>query len=97
MINSYAVFCKMQLLDFDRAAELYENAITIDPKNPDYHLNYAILLVNDKKDFQKGKEELEKVVELDPYNVRAKDALDRLIKKKFKDGRPKKGLFSRNS
>ena len=38
---------------------------------------------------------LEKVVELDPYNVRAKDALDRLIKKKFKDGKPKKGLFSR--
>ena len=77
------------------AAELYEKAIAIDPKNADYHLNYAILLVNDKKDYVKGREELEKVVELDPYNVRAKDALDRLIKKKFKDGKPKKGLFSR--
>ena len=50
-----------------------------------------LLLVSNQK------EELEKVVELDPYNVRAKDALDRLIKKKFRDGRPRKGLFSRNS
>ena len=95
VINSYAVFCKMQLLDFDRAGELYEKAIALEPNKAEYHLNYAILLVNDKKDYVKGREELEKVVQLDPYNVRAKDALDRLIKKKFKDGKPKKGLFSR--
>ena len=45
--------------------------------------------------YHKGREELETAVRLDPYNLRAKDALDRLIKKKFKDGKPKKGLFRR--
>ena len=95
MFNSYAIFCKMQLTDFKRSAELYEKAIELEPSNAEYHLNYSILLVNDLKDYVKGREELERTVELDPYNLRAKDALDRLIKKKFKGDRPKKGLFSR--
>ena len=95
LMNSYAIFCKMQLTDFKRAAEMYERAIAIDPDKSEYHLNYSILLVNDLKDYQKGREELERAVELDPYNLRAKDALERLIRKKFKDGRPKKGLFSK--
>ncbi len=95
IMNSYAIFCKMQLTDFKRAAEMYERAIAIDPDKSEYHLNYSILLVNDLKDYQKGREELERAVELDPYNLRAKDALERLIRKKFKDGRPKKGLFSK--
>ena len=51
--------------------------------------------ITNLKDYQKGREELETAVRLDPYNLRAKDALDRLIKKKFKDGKPKKGLFRR--
>ena len=95
LMNSYAIFCKMQLTDFKRAAEMYERAIAIDPDKSEYHLNYSILLVNDLKDYQKGREELERAVELDPYNLRAKDALERLIRKKFKDGRPKKSLFSK--
>ena len=95
VFNSYAVFSKMQLIDFRRAAELYERAIEIDPDVAEYHLNYSILLVNDLKDYVKGRAELERAVELDPYNARAKDALERLIKKKFKGDVPKKGLFSR--
>ena len=95
IFNSYAIFSKMQLTDFHKAAELYERAIEIDPNVSEYHLNYSILLVNDLKDYEKGRRELERAIELDPYNIRAKDALDRLIKKKFKDGKPKKGLFSR--
>ena len=95
LMNSYAIFCKMQLTDFKMAAEMYERAIAIDPGKSEYHLNCSILLVNDLKDYQKGREELERAVELDPYNLRAKDALERLIRKKFKDGRPKKGLFSK--
>ena len=95
ILNSYAIFCKMQLTDFKKAAEMYERAISIYPNKSEYHLNYSILLVNDLKDYQKGREELEKAIELDPCNLRAKDALERLIRKKFKDGRPKKGLFSK--
>ena len=96
LFNSYAIFSKMQLTDFKKAAELYEKAIAINPNVSEYHLNYSILLVNDLKDFVKGRAELERAIELDPYNVRAKDALERLIKKKFRNEKPKKGLFSRS-
>jgi tetratricopeptide (TPR) repeat protein len=95
LLNSYAIFSKMQLTDFHKSAELYEKAISIDPNVSEYHLNYSILLVNDLKDYVKGKAELERAIELDPYNTRAKDALARLIKKKFRDEAPKRGLFSR--
>ena len=95
LLNSYAIFSKMQLTDFHKSAELYEKAISIDPNVSEYHLNYSILLVNDLKDYVKGRTELERAIELDPYNTRAKDALARLIKKKFRDEAPKRGLFSR--
>ncbi len=95
LLNSYAIFSKMQLTDFHKSAELYEKAISIDPNVSEYHLNYSILLVNDLKDYVKGRAELERAIELDPYNTRAKDALARLIKKKFRDEAPKRGLFSR--
>ena len=95
VFNSYAIFSKMQLTDFKKAAGLYERAIELEPNVAEYHLNYSILLVNDLKNFVKGRSELERAIELDPYNQRAKDSLDRLIKKKFRDGELKKGLFSR--
>lgn len=95
LLNSYAIFSKMQLTDFHKSAELYEKAISIDPNVSEYHLNYSILLVNDLKDYVKGRTELERAIELDPYNTRAKDALARLIKKKFRDEAPKRRLFSR--
>lgn len=94
LFNSYAIFCKMQLADFNKAAENYEKAIAINPNNATYRLNYAILLVNDLKRYEDGRAQMEKAVELEPNNQRAKDALQRLIDKKFSDGKPKKGLFS---
>ena len=96
VFNSYAIFSKMQLTDFRKSAELYERAIELDPNVSEYHHNYSILLVNDLKDFVKGRAELERAIELDPYNQRAKDALTRLVKKKFRNDQPKKGLFSRS-
>ncbi|MCQ2053001.1 MAG: hypothetical protein MJZ03_03600 [archaeon] len=94
ILNNYAIFCKMQLIDFKRAAEMYEKAISLKPNNADYHLNYAILLIKDLKNFVKGREHLEKAVKLNPANILAKDALTRLIKKKFDGNNLKKGLFS---
>lgn len=95
ILNSYAIFCKMQLTDFKRAAELYERAISLRPNHAEYHLNYSILLVNDLKDYAKGRAELERAIELNPTDQRAKDALERLLRKKFKGDVPKRGLFSR--
>lgn len=95
ILNNYAIFCKMQLVDFNRAAEMYEKAIALKPNNADYHLNYSILLVKDLKNFVKGREHLEKAVKLNPSNILAKDALTRLLKKKFDGDNLKKGLFSR--
>ena len=96
LMNSYAIFSKMQLTDFKKAAELYEKAIAIDPNVSEYHLNYSILLVKDLKDYVKGREELERAIELDPSNIRARDALERLKRKKFDGDKPKRGLFSRS-
>lgn len=92
--NSYGVFCRMQLTDFKKAAECYEKAISIRPDVADYHLNYSIVLVNDIKDYVKGRAELEEGIRLDPTNQRAKDAHARLMKKKFRNEVPKKSLFS---
>jgi len=94
LFNSYAIFCKMQLTDFEKAAKNYERAIEINPNNATYRLNYAILLVNELKRYDEGRAQMEKAVELEPNNQRAKDALQRLIDKKFSDGKQKKGLFS---
>jgi cytochrome c-type biogenesis protein CcmH/NrfG len=95
LMNSYAIFCKLQLTDFKRCEEFYKKAIELRPYNPEYHLNYAILLVTDMKNYTDGKAELEKAIELDPTNFRAKDALERLNKKKFNNGVEKKGLLSK--
>lgn len=95
LMNSYAVFCKMQLADFNKASEYYQKAILLKPSNPGYRLNYAILLVNDLKNYTEGRRQLEKVVELDPSNLRATTALKKLEKDKFRDGQEKKGFFSR--
>ena len=93
-LNSYAIFCRMQLLDNKKAEEYYLKAIEIDPKNSSYHLNYAILLVDDFKKYKAGREQLEIAIQLDPSNKEAKNALDKLIRKKFRDEAPKKGFFS---
>lgn len=95
IMNSFAIFCKMQLTDFERAASLYEKAIALKPDDASYRINYAILLVKDLKDYVKGKEQLEIGIKLDPNNYQAQTAYAKLMKKKFdSDGNLKKGLFS---
>jgi tetratricopeptide (TPR) repeat protein len=83
LYNAYAVFLRMQKLDFKKSAEFYEKAIAVAPRNPDYHRNYAVLLLNDVRDYEKAKTELETVLELEPDNQSAKKNLDLLLKKKF--------------
>ena len=97
VFNLYAKFLRVQKTDFKTSAEYYEKAISLDPKNPDYHQNYAVLLLNDLRDYVKAKSELEILMGLDPDNTSAKKNYDLLLKKKFdKDGNPKKkGLFRR--
>lgn len=91
LFNSYAKFLKMQMLDFVKAGEYYEKAITADPKRYEYHQNYAVLLLNDLKDYAKAKTELEKVMELTPGNLSVKKNYDLLMQKKFdKNGNLKK-------
>jgi hypothetical protein len=93
--NSYARFLRQQKLDFKRSAEFYEKAISAAPSKYEYHQNYAVLLLNDIKDYQKAKEELEIVLKLNPGNASAKKNYDLLMKKKFDaDGNVKKGRFS---
>jgi tetratricopeptide (TPR) repeat protein len=83
LYNAYAVFLRMQKLDFKKSAEFYEKAIKAAPGKPEYHQNYAVLLLNDIKDYEKAKTELETVLELDPGNQPAKKNYDLLLKKKF--------------
>ncbi|MDR2846185.1 MAG: tetratricopeptide repeat protein [Candidatus Methanoplasma sp.] len=83
LYNAYAVFLRMQKLDFKKSAEFYEKAIAAAPGNPDYHRNYAVLLLNDIKDYKKAKVELETVLKLEPDNQTVKKNLDLLMKKKF--------------
>ena len=94
-LNSYAIFCRMQLLDNKKAEEYYRKAIEIDPDKSIYHMNLAILLVSDMKKYDEGRAELEKAIELDPNNEYAKDALHKLMVKKYPKELPKKKLFSR--
>ena len=93
---SYAFFLKMQKGDFARAAEYYEKAIALAPRRPEYRRNYAVLLLNDLKDWQKARSELEALMGLVPGDEKVRKAYERLIKQKFdKSGNVKKGLFGR--
>ncbi|MCK9322595.1 MAG: hypothetical protein RBR05_03545 [Candidatus Methanomethylophilaceae archaeon] len=83
LYNTYAVFLKMQMVDFEKSAEYYEKAITLNPNKYEYHQNYAVILLNDLRDYEKAKFELEEVLRLDPKNFSAKKNYDLLIKKKF--------------
>ncbi len=92
--NSYGIFCRMQLLNNKKAEESYLKAIELRPDESTYHMNYAILLVNDLKRYDEGRAQLEKAIELDPNNERAKDALNKLLVKKYPKEAPKKKFFS---
>ena len=91
LYGMYAVFLKMQMLDFPKAAEYYEMAIALNPNKYEYHQNYAVLLLNDFRDYEKAKHELEEVMRLKPGDAKIKKNYDMLLKKKFdKNGNLKK-------
>lgn len=91
LYNAYAIFLRIQRTDFKTSAEYYEKAIALSPKKPEYHQNYAVLLLNDLKDYEKARDELETLMRLDPGNASAKKNYDLLMKKKFNpDGSLKK-------
>ncbi|MDL2241785.1 hypothetical protein LJB91_02635 [Bacteroidales bacterium OttesenSCG-928-L03] len=83
LFNAYAIFLRIQMTDFKRSAEYYEKAIATNSKRPEYHQNYAVLLLNDLKDYEKARSELETLMKLDPTNASAKKNYDLLMKKKF--------------
>ena len=92
----YAVFQRKQKVDFEKAAEYYEKAIAACPDMYEYHQDYAVLLLNDIKDYVKAKHELEEVMRLRPNSDTAKKNYDILMKKKFdKNGNLKRSLRDR--
>lgn len=95
--NEYARFLRNQMTDFRKAAENYEEAIRLDPRNYIYHQNYSILLLNDLKDYAKAKTELEILMDMKPGDVMIKRNYEKLMREKFdKDGNvKKKGLLGK--
>lgn len=99
LMNSYAIFCKLQLVDFERAEEFYLKAIALDPGNPGYRLNYAYLLSGDMDRSLDAKLQLETALSYNPSDVTVSRALIQLMERRFNaDGTPKKkrrGFFRR--
>jgi tetratricopeptide (TPR) repeat protein len=95
--NMYARFLKFQMADFKGAEQCYIKALEMEPGKYEYHQNYAVLLLNDLKDYPKAKKELEIMLDMRPGDPKVQKAYDRLMKEKFdKDGNVKKrGLFRR--
>lgn len=94
--NEYAKFLRHQMTDFKRAAEYYEKAIACDPKRYEYHQNYVVLLLNDLKDWEKAKSEMEILLEMRPGDLAMRRNYDNLMSRKFDIyGNPKKGILSR--
>jgi len=83
LYNAYAIFLRIQMIDFKKSALYYEKAISSEPRRPEYHQNYSVLLLNDLKDYKKAKDELEILLRLEPKNESAKKNYELLMKKKF--------------
>lgn len=95
VFDAYAVFLRLQMTDFKKAAVFHEKAIELSPEDYRYHQNYAVLLLNDLRDYEKGKTELEEVLRLKPDHTSARANYEKLMKKKFDaSGNPKKKGFS---
>lgn len=91
LMNSYAIFCKLQLVDFDRAEEFYLRAIALEPRNSGCRMNYAYLLAGDMDRSEDAKEQLETILSYDPSDAKAQKALAQLMERRFNpDGTPKK-------
>ncbi|MGD9649802.1 MAG: tetratricopeptide repeat protein [Dongiaceae bacterium] len=70
--------CYTQLGKTDKALPLLERAVKIDPKYPDYRLNYAAALRN-AKEFAEAEENLRVALKLDPQNWRVQLSLGNAI------------------
>ncbi len=93
---AYAVFLRLQLTDFARSGEYYEKATAACPDRYEYHQDYAVLLLNDLKDYPKAKHELEEVLRLRPESASARKNYDILMKQKFNaDGTVKRSLWKK--
>ncbi len=93
VFNAYGRFLRLQMLDFKKSAEFYLKAIKLEPNNCEYHINYALVLLNDLRDYVPAKKELETIIMLDPSNEKAKNNLAKLLRKHFDgEGNLKKGL-----
>jgi len=64
----------VQMKDYKKALEEYNNALKLDPKNLDAKLNIAIVY-GEQKDYPRAKAELEKLVKENPAFVDARAAL----------------------
>ena len=98
--NMYARFLKFQIGDFKGAQQYYLKAIELDPKEYTYHQNYAVLLLNDLRDWAGAKEQLEIMLDMNPSDAKAKKAYDRLMKQKFDENgnvKKKSRFFGRRS
>ena len=94
---AYAVFLRVQMVRFQESGEYYERAIAADPGAYEYHQDYAVLLLNDLKDYVKAKAELEEVLRLKPNSLSARKNYDILMKTKFDaDGNLKKKRLFRH-
>lgn len=94
LYSMYAFFLRKQIVDFEKSAEYYRKAIELSPGKYEYHQNYAVLLLNDLRDYPTAKTELEILMDLKPGDLNIRKNYDKLMKKKFdKNGNPKKPLF----
>ena len=95
---------RYQITDFKRSGEYYEKAIAMKPDRYEFHQNYSVLLLNDLKDYEKARKELEILLEMKPNDFLVKKNYDRLMREKFDengvlktryDKSRKHGLFGR--
>ncbi len=94
--SAYGQFLRMQMVDFRASADYYLKAIELEPNNVDYRIHYVSVLLNDLKEFERAKRELEIIIRLDPENYTARKNLTKLLKNHFdKDGNLKKGFSHR--
>jgi tetratricopeptide (TPR) repeat protein len=93
---AYAVFLRKQMGQYVKSAEYYEKAVAAAPDRYEYHQDYAVLLLNELRDYEKAKRELEEVLRIKPNHLSARKNLDRLMRMKFdSEGNLKQGFFSR--
>lgn len=96
VMEAYARFLRMQLVEFRASAEYYAKAVEMDPRNVGYRVNYASLLLNDLREYEEAKKQLEIIIAADPENYNARKNLTKLMKEHFdENGNLKKGFRHR--